>query len=203
MHGKEMGRLFWSFAKVGPTTFGGGYAMIPAMQREVVDRRRWMTEDEMNGALSVAGAAPGGIGVNAAAFIGYRLGGWFGASAAVTAITLPTFLIIIFLCIAFASFQNNVIVASAFEGIHGAIIALILAAAWKMGRKAIVDRYTLLFMAVTVLLLIDFRIHPLLLIAAGLVAGIAFVKVREWLGKPIALEDDGNGCSENLFGDGI
>ncbi|MCI3921401.1 chromate transporter [Paenibacillus sp. TRM 82003] len=177
--------------------------MIPAIEREVVEKREWMTEEEMSSALALAGSAPGGIGVNAAAFIGYRLSGVPGAVTAVLGITLPTFSIILALCVAFAQFQENPIIAAAFEGVHGAIIALILVAAYKMGKTAISDRYSLMFMLITVLVMIDFTVHPLILIAGGLGGGVLFIRFREWIGRPIALPDESSAGFENIFGDGI
>ncbi len=79
---KQLWNIFWAFFKIGPTTFGGGYAMIPVLEREVVQKRQWVNGNEMSDVLSIAGSAPGGIGVNASAFIGYRLAGVPGASVA-------------------------------------------------------------------------------------------------------------------------
>ncbi|WP_248930819.1 chromate transporter [Paenibacillus hamazuiensis] len=202
--------IFWAFFKMGPVTFGGGYAMLPVIEREVVGNKGWVEEEEMADIVSIAGSAPGGIGVNTAAFIGYRLCGIPGATAAVLGIGLPTFLIIFAFSLVLGLIRDNPLVDSAFKGIHAAIVALIAVAAYKMGRTAIQDKTTLVTAIATVLVLVDFHIHPMLLIIGGLFLGIVLVRVKEHWGMPVPLETlpqtDLHGDYrqlENYYGDGI
>lgn len=179
---KQWASIFWTFFKIGPVTFGGGYAMIPVIEREVVDKRQWITPAEMSGVLSVAGAAPGGIGVNAASFIGYRLAGIPGAAAAVAGITLPTFIIIFLLSIGFTQVYDYPKVTAALQGIQAAIAALIILSAYNMGKSSVVDRTTMATAAGTVVLLLVFQMSPIALIAAGLVIGHVIVLIKSKLG---------------------
>lgn len=174
--------IFWTFFKIGPVTFGGGYAMIPAIEREVVDKRHWITQDEMSGVLSVAGSAPGGIGVNAASFIGYRLAGIPGAAAAVVGITLPTFVIVFLLSLGFSQVDDYPKVTAAFQGIQGAIVALIILSAYNMGKSSVVDRTTLATAVCTVVLLLVFHLSPFALIVIGLVIGHLLILIKNKLG---------------------
>ncbi|NTZ16474.1 chromate transporter [Paenibacillus sp. JMULE4] len=174
--------MFWTFFKIGPVTFGGGYAMIPAIEREVINKRHWITQDEMSGVLSVAGSAPGGIGVNAAAFIGYRLAGIPGAAAAVAGMTLPTFVIVFLLSLGFSQVVDYPKATAAFQGIQGAIAALIIISAYNMGKSSVVDRTTLVTAACTVVLLLVFHLSPLLVIVAGLIIGHLLVLIKNKLG---------------------
>jgi chromate transporter len=179
---KQLWDIFWTFFKISPVTFGGGYAMIPMIGREIVENRKWISEDEMSDMLSLAGSAPGGIGVNMSVFIGHRLAGIRGAIAAVIGITLPTFLIIFLLALTFAQIEHNPKVVAALDGIHAAIIAFIIVAAYKIGKTAIIDKTTLATTLVTVVVLLQFPINPILLIVLGLFIGILFIRIKEWLG---------------------
>ncbi|NOU85440.1 chromate transporter [Paenibacillus sp. LMG 31460] len=180
--------IFWTFLKIGPATFGGGYAMLPIIEREVTVKRAWIPEKDIANLISIAGSAPGGIGVNASAFIGYRLAGIPGTVAAVIGITLPTFLIALLLSLAFSYMQGNAKVEAALVGIHAAIIGLIALAAYNMGKSAIFDKTTLITSLSTLIILLSFPIHPLYVILVGLFIGIILVKVKEAIGLQVRLE---------------
>ncbi|PZD97459.1 chromate transporter [Paenibacillus sambharensis] len=183
--------LFWVFFRIGPSTFGGGYAMIPAIERELVANKKWIDEKELADMLSIAGAAPGGVGVNAAAFVGYRKAGVAGAIAAVAGMTMPTFLIVICLSLIYLFFQDNPKVEAALKGIHGAIVALILLAAYRMAKSSILDIATTAVSILTFLLLFMAKIHPLAIIISGLFVGILLVKVKELFGLKVKTERTG------------
>lgn len=190
--------IFWTFFTIGPVTFGGGYAMIPAIEREVVARRRWIDDREMAEVLSVAGSAPGGIGVNAATFIGYRLAGIRGAVAAVLGITVPTFLIVIALSLAYVFWHDNPKVAAAFLGLRSGIVALIVYAGYKMARSSIFDKSTFVAAAATVALLLAAPVHPIVFIAIGALSGIAIVAMKRKLGIAIRLNANGEEAARNV-----
>lgn len=118
--------LFWSFLKIGAFTFGGGYAMIPLIQREVIQNRGWIKEQEFIELLTIAQSAPGPISLNTAVFVGYRMRGYVGAIAAILGVILPSFLIILTIVIFFQEFRHNAIVDAAFKGMRPAVVALIL-----------------------------------------------------------------------------
>jgi len=187
---KQLCSIFWTFFKIGPSTFGGGYAMIPVIEREVVEKRQWVSKTEMSDVLSIAGSAPGGIGVNASAFIGYRLARVPGAIAAVIGITLPTFLITFTLSLIFTQIEHNIKIAAALEGIHYAIVGLIIIAAIKMGKSAIFDKTTFATMIGTVAIFLTTTIHPAFVILFGLFVGIIFVSIKEKLGIDVKLEKE-------------
>ncbi|MFC4101404.1 chromate transporter [Paenibacillus xanthanilyticus] len=174
--------LFWTFCRIGPSAFGGGYAMIPIIEREAVAKRQWIPESELGELLTVAGTAPGGVGVNAAAFIGYRTAGVAGAIAAVAGITLPTFLIVFLLGLGYSAFGQHAKVEAALQGIHGAVIALIAAAAYKMAKTSLFDKATAGVAALALMLLIWTPIHPAILMVLGVAAGIAIIRAKERLG---------------------
>ncbi|MEK5057372.1 chromate transporter [Paenibacillus sp. FSL H7-0326] len=181
-------QLFWLFFKIGPSTFGGGYAMIPVLEREMVEKRGWISRQEMNDLMSLAGSAPGGVGVNASAFIGYRIGKVPGAVAATVGITLPTFLIVFILSSIYSVFQHEPKVQAAMKGIHGAIIGLIAVAAYNMAKNALFDRTTITIAAVSLIVLMVTSINPTFMILIGLVLGMIIISVKKKLGMSVQTE---------------
>ncbi|MNJ48923.1 putative chromate transport protein [compost metagenome] len=182
--------LFWTFFKIGPSTFGGGYAMISTIEQEVVGKRKWMDEREISDIFSIAGSAPGGVGVNSSAFIGYRLGRIPGAIAAVLGITLPTFLILIGLSAGYSLLQNEPKMHSAFKGINGAVIGLIAVAAFRMGKTSLFDRSTKLVTVASLVVLLFTGLNPIVLILIGLVAGNVIMGIKKMLGLPLITEKE-------------
>ncbi|MDU4694665.1 MAG: chromate transporter [Paenibacillus sp.] len=185
---KRIGQIFTVFLKIGPSTFGGGYAMIATIEQEIVHRKAWMSKEEMGDMVSISGSAPGGVAVNSAAFIGYRLGGWLGAIAAVIAITLPTFLIVFLLSALSAMFKDNMKVAAALKGIHAAVVALIMVTAVKMWKSSVLDTATLVITILTVTLLLLTDIHSLYLILGGPLAGLLIVYMKKKCGWTVQTE---------------
>lgn len=125
-----MGRyweLFFSFLKIGAFTFGGGYAMIPIIEREVIDHRHWLEEKEFFDLLTLAQSAPGPIALNAAVFVGYKLYGYRGALTALAGVALPSFSIILLVAIFFSQIRENPIVDAAFKGMRPVVVALMFA----------------------------------------------------------------------------
>lgn len=162
--------------------------MIATIEEEIVRKKGWMNEEEMGDMISVSGSAPGGVAVNSAAFIGYRLGGVTGAVAAVIAITLPTFLIVFILSGLRLIFKDNVKVEAALKGIHAAVVALIIVAAGKMWKASVLDAVTLVLAAVSLALLLFTQIHPLYLILGGLTAGVLVVLYKKKRGMSVVTE---------------
>lgn len=184
---KMIGELFLAFLKIGPSTFGGGYAVMPAMEREVVEKKRWMDSEDIADIFAVAQSVPGAVAINSATFIGYRLAGIRGAIAAMAGMLLPTFLIIVALSYVFLHVKDNPKVAAAFTSIRATIVALIAFAAIKYGKKALVDKSSAVLIGATVLLLFvgQSYIHPVLLIVGGAGAGIAITAVKAKLGREV------------------
>ena len=124
---RELVEIFWSFLKIGAFTFGGGYAMIPLIQHEVINNRKWLTEKEFVELLTIAQAAPGPISLNTAVFVGYKYRNYCGAVAAVLGVVIPSFVILLLVAIFFANIRDNKWVDAAFKGMRPAVVALIVA----------------------------------------------------------------------------
>lgn len=130
-----MWSLFITFLKIGAFTFGGGYAMIPLIEREVIDNRRWVERQDFLDLLTLAQSAPGPIALNTAVFVGYKLRGFWGAVTAVMGIVVPSFAIILCVAILFADVRHNPWVDAAFKGMRPAVVALIVFPIWKLSKR--------------------------------------------------------------------
>ncbi|MEF3304908.1 chromate transporter [Paenibacillus sp. GYB003] len=164
--------LFWTFCRIAPITFGGGYAMIPVLEREAVHKRRWIKQEDVADVLAVSQTIPGAVALNAASFIGYRVAGVAGAVAAVVGMLLPTFLIVIGLSALLLAFRDNPKAAAALQGMKPAVIAMIVYAGYRMAKTALVDKSTIALAAAAVLLLVLTPLSPILIIVCGALAGI-------------------------------
>jgi len=176
---KLMYELFMTFFKISPITFGGGFAMIPIMEEELVNKKKWIGKEEIVDIFAVCQSVPGAIAVNSATFVGYQIGGIPGAIASLLGIVIPTFVIIIILGALLASFQHNIHVQAALQGIRPVVVALIGSAAYKMSKVSLVDKICLTLFAVCVLVLMLFKsLNLILVIFAGAFLGIMIVKVK-------------------------
>lgn len=152
--------------------------MMPLMKKEVVEKKKWLKDEEIIDSFALAQSAPGSVAVNAAAFVGYRVGGVSGALLATFGMMIPTFIIVIILSLLFIAVRDNPHVEAAFMGIRPAVVALILYAAWGTVRSAITDTFTLALMIVALFLLAILHVHPVLMIVAGIVSGIVIKKTK-------------------------
>jgi chromate transporter len=165
-------KLFRSFFQVGCFTFGGGFAMIPLIQREIVDKTGWMENEEFIDMLAVTQSSPGPVAVNAAVFVGYNLAGLPGALTALFGTVLPSFLIILLFAVFLASQGQKEVLQNFFTGVRPAIVALVLCAGINLGRKSLAFKSDYVLCLIALLLLLFFSLHPILLIIMGALAGI-------------------------------
>ncbi|MEH7306298.1 chromate transporter [Neobacillus drentensis] len=199
-------QIFWTFFKIGPVTFGGGYAMIPIIKKEVVDKKKWVRTEEITDVFAIAGSIPGAIAINSSTFVGYKIGGIKGAIAALIGVFLPTFLIVVVLSIIFLQIQNNPKIDAAFQAIRATIVALIAYAGYLIGKTAIVDKTTLLISLGSMAILFFSPIHPVLIILTGMLLGISVVKVKQLLGNSDKPKNEKHTSTDELewfMGDGI
>ncbi|MBQ7735458.1 MAG: chromate transporter [Bacteroidales bacterium] len=169
-----MSQLFWSFFKIGTFTIGGGYAMIPLMEKELVDRRTWLSKEEFLDILSVAQALPGIFAVNMATEVGNRLRGVRGAVTAVVGNVLMPVLFILALAMFFREFRENPVVESIFRGIRPAVVALIAAPVFKMAKVAKVSRRNFWIPLLAAVLIWCFGISPVLIIVVAAAGGFLY-----------------------------
>lgn len=168
--------LAWTFFKVGLFTFGGGLAMLPLITKETVEKHHWVNEDEMGDILAISEATPGPISVNAATFIGYKVGKLFGAFCATLGLVLPSLIIIILISLVIDWFLSLEYVMYAFMGIRCAVAILIFNAAIKIYKK--IDKryitYVLLVIGLAITILLPQISSIYVLLFGGLVGGVEF-----------------------------
>lgn len=166
--------LFWTFAKVGVMTFGGGYAMLPILQREVVENKKWATEEELADYFAIGQCTPGVIAVNTATFIGHKTRGVAGGIVATLGVVFPSLIIISLLAGLITNFSDLPVVRKAFAGIRVCVCVLIFNAVLKLWKGAVKGKLTLtIFLVVTAGALFT-KLSPAIfvLLALGLGIGI-------------------------------
>ena len=172
-------QLFWSFFKIGSFTIGGGYAMIPLMEKELVERRGWLNKEDFLDVLSVAQALPGIFAANVATEVGSRLRGTRGAVTAVAGNIVMPVLFILILAIFFREFRDNRVVESIFMGIRPAVVALIAAPVFKMAKVSKVSRRNFWIPLLAAVLIWAFGVSPVLVIAAAAVGGFLYGRLEK------------------------
>lgn len=176
---RELLTMFGSFFKIGLFTFGGGYAMVPIIQREVIDRRGWVDRDEFVELLTLAQSAPGPIALNTSVFVGYKMRGYAGALAALLGVVVPAFTVILIVAIYFAQFRENDYVNAAFKGMRPAVVALIVSPIVSLSRGMGAWKYAL---AAAVALFVWWSgVSPiwLIIVAAGVGVAIELYNSRK------------------------
>jgi len=148
--------IFLTFLKIGATTFGGGYAMIPLIRHDVVDKKNWLSEEELMEILTIAESTPGPIAINVATYTGYKIKGIWGSVLATLGVVLPSFFIILAISYIYEQFKDNQIVAAAFMGIKAAVALLILTAGLRMLKKMKKNWYSISVMILITSALIIF-----------------------------------------------
>lgn len=165
--------LFWTFARIGAMTFGGGYAMLPILQREVVDNKGWATEEELMDYFAIGQCTPGIIAVNTATFIGQKNKGIPGGIIATLGLVFPSLVIISALAGIIEAFSHLVWVQHAFGGIRVCVCVLILNGVVKLYKKAVVDKFTFAIFLAVALGSTFLDVSPVFFVLAAAVLGIA------------------------------
>ncbi len=176
---KKVWTLFLIFSKIGAFTFGGGLAMIPLIQREVVEKYRWITDDDILEIVAISESTPGPIAINSATFIGYRVAGFWGSFAATTGAVLPSFIIISLISLVLSAFEQNVYVQYAFRGIRAGVIAMVFKALWTMAKKCPKQWWSYAIAALAFVLSAFVDVHILVIIISCAVLGLIASFVQE------------------------
>ena len=169
---KLIWELFITFARIGGFTFGGGYAMLPMLQKELVEKHHWTTEEDLMDFYAIAQCTPGVIAVNTATLVGYRIKGLIGSVAATIGVVFPSFVIIALIAAVLNNFAELAIVKNAFVGIRACVCALILDSVIKLGKKAIVDKITLAIAIIVFVIMCFFNLSPIILVVLAGVTGL-------------------------------
>ncbi len=170
---------FKTFFKIGLFTLGGGYAMIPLIEEEVVNRKKWVSKDEMLDLIAIAQSCPGVFAINIAIFIGYKLKQTKGALATTIGTALPSFLIILAIAMFFSQFKDNKVVAAMFRGIRPAVVALIAVPTINLALRAQLNKFTLWIPVVSALAIWLLGVSPIWIIIIAGIGGILWGKGKK------------------------
>jgi len=169
---KQLFELFFIFARIGAFTFGGGYAMLPILQEEIVEKRHWATNEEMLDYYAIGQSTPGIIAVNTATFIGYKQKGIIGGIIATLGVVFPSIVIITLIASVFTNFQNYPVVQHAFGGIRICVVALITNSVIKMWKSSVKDRIGIIIFALSFLIVAFMDVSPVFIVIGSAILGI-------------------------------
>ena len=174
--------LYWesfkTFFKIGMFTLGGGYAMIPLIEEEVVNRHQWVKKEEMLDLIAIAQSCPGVFAINISIFIGYKLNKVRGAITTALGTALPSFLIILIIAMFFHQFEDNRVIAAMFCGIRPAVVALIAVPTFNLAKQAKLNQYTVWIPVVSALLIWALGVSPIWIIIFAGLGGYLWGKVK-------------------------
>lgn len=188
---KRLLEIFGVFFKIGLFTIGGGYAMLPIIQKEVVETKGWMTDEEFLDAISLTNSLPGPLSTNSATFVGYRVGKAPGALVAILGAATPSVVVILLIAMVFRSIMDLPVVQYVFNGVRPAVVALILYAVVKLAKSAKVGEYFNWIVALFGFAAVAFfGLHPILVVVAAALYGIF---VRGHVVKAVDARRDGKG----------
>ena len=176
---KELLTIFFTFFRIGAFTFGGGYAMIPLIQKEAVEKKGWITDDDILEIIAIAESTPGPIAINSATFVGYRTCGVLGAACATFGVVLPSFVIILVISYVLEQFQEIKAVQYAFNGIRAGVLALLCKALWTMYKKSPKGWVSYVVMGASFLLTALLKVNLLLVIVACAIFGLVTALLAE------------------------
>jgi chromate transporter len=169
--------MFLVFFKIGAFTIGGGYAMLPLIEKEVVDKKGWIEKQEFLDMLALAQSSPGPIAVNTAVFVGYKIAGTSGWIATVLGAVLPSFLIILLVASIFVGIKDNAVVERIFKGIRPAVVALIAAPVIRMSKNAKINMKTVIIPVAVALIVAFAKVTPVIII---IIAALGVILYKEY-----------------------
>jgi chromate transporter len=176
---KKLWPLFVTFFKIGAFTFGGGHAMIPLIQRETVENKKWITDDDILEIIAIAESTPGPVAINSATFVGYRTAGFWGAVFATLGVVLPSFCIILAIAYLLDNFMEIKAVQYAFKGINAGVLALLFKALWNMYKKSPKSWASYVVMGASFLLTAILKVNLFIVIVGCAVFGLVTATIAE------------------------
>jgi chromate transporter len=174
-------KLYLAFLKIGTFGFGGGYAMLPLIQKEIVDKNAWLSQTDFIDIIGISQMTPGPIAINSATFVGYKAGGFLGSILATLGVVTTSFILISFANYFFNKFKDSRVLANALKGMRPALIGLIISVFITLSFESYRDLNSLLIAAIIGFLLYKTKIHPILIIIIAAILGILFYGLIPYL----------------------
>ena len=170
--------MFWTFAKIGTFTLGGGFAMVPLMESGIVDKKRWLTKEEFLDVIIVSQSSPGVFAVNMASHVGYKIGGKWGGVVGSLGVVMPSLVIILLIAMFFQQFKSIRWVEKIFMGIRPAVVALIAAPVFTMAKSAKLNKHNFWIPIVAALLIKCLGVSPIYIIIVPALAGFVYGRYK-------------------------
>lgn len=174
---KHIFELFWIFFKIGAFTFGGGLAMLPLIRRELAERKKWISDEDMLDMLALAECTPGVIAVNSATYVGYSVGGFWGSLLATIGVILPSIIVITIISFFYQTFLENKVIAQIFYGVRIGAVVLILNALMKLYKVLKKDYMSYGFIVVALVFALLLDIPTITIIIFGMLIGAIFAVI--------------------------
>ena len=167
-------KLFLALFKIGTFSFGGGYAMLPFIQREIVEKNKWIDVNEFMDIIGISQMTPGPVAINSATFVGYKIQGVFGSMAATLGVVTTSFILVSIISRTLTKFKDSNIIKAGLLGMRPVLIALILSAFLELAKESYIDIKSIIITLLVGALLLSKKIHPILIIVISAVLGIIF-----------------------------
>ena len=167
-------KLFLAFLKIGAFSFGGGYAMLPFIQREIVEKNNWIDINEFMDIIGISQMTPGPIAINSATFVGYKVLGVLGSIMATLGVIFTSVILISIISKMLEKFKESVVIKAALMGMRPVLIALIIKAFWDLAKESYLDLKSLIIAGIIGLVLLSKKVHPILVIVLAGVIGLIF-----------------------------
>ena len=193
---KQFFELYFAFVKIGAFTFGGGLAMMPIMQRELIDKRGWLTEEELIDYFAIGQSTPGIIAVNVSTFVGYKRLGWFGGIIGTLGVVTPSWVIIMLLAGAISSVDKYPLAQKALKGINVAVAALLTSVIVKFSKKTIKNIWNAVFMLLAFALIYFLKVQSVWIILSALVTGCLLTLYRQKKNARVKVDSMSNANSK-------
>ncbi|MDR0427321.1 MAG: chromate transporter [Dysgonamonadaceae bacterium] len=172
-------QIFYTFAKIGMFTIGGGYAMLPLIQKEIVDKKQWISSKDFVDMIAISQSVPGIFAVNTAIFAGYRMKGNSGSIIASLGTILPSFMVILLIAMFFRNFQDNIYIGKMFKAIRPAVVALIAVPVFSTAKSVGINLKTLVIPVAAALLIWYWGLSPVYIVLIAALGGIVYGKWRK------------------------
>ncbi len=167
-------RLYLAFLKIGTFSFGGGYAMLPFMQKEIVENHGWISMSEFSDIIGISQMTPGPVAINSATFVGYKVDGVIGSAIATAGVVTTSFILVSIISRVLNKFKESVIVKSMLAGMRPILIALIIYAFIDLAKESYVDLKSIIITIIIGIILLSKKVHPILVIVIAAILGLIF-----------------------------
>lgn len=175
---KVLWDLFFTFFKIGAFTIGGGLAMLPIIEKEIVDKKGYVGKEEIIDAFAISQSLPGVIAINSAIYVGYRIAGFIGALVTALGVILPSFIIILIIAVVFQTVSGNPVIDKALTGVKAGVAGVIATSVIGLGKKVIKDAFAAVLAVIAFVLAFVFDINIAIIVILGAISGLVYYRLR-------------------------